>query len=228
MNDYSEAKGLWEKFKEDIKHRNRYFSGAEIIEILNTVKFVGDIPSGYKYDYMYRARVGDYLEEEDNKVLAPPKEIAKEGRCNPDGISYLYLADNEKTAISEVKANIGEVVTITKLEVDGLAKFSFDLYCKNPKLMEKYSENRVTEELIKIINEDLSRVITNQEAIDYVPLQFLSEFIKIKTDYEALSYSSSISEGTNYVIFEPNKLNIRIVEKYLVKIQEIKYEYKRL
>lgn len=45
----------------------------------------------------------------------PPARNATAGRANPIGISYLYLANNEKTCISEVRPNNTSIIYISKL-----------------------------------------------------------------------------------------------------------------
>ena len=46
---------------------------------------------------------------------APPNSIARHGRANPRGIPYLYLANDQLTAISEVRPWVGCYVSIATL-----------------------------------------------------------------------------------------------------------------
>lgn len=48
--------------------------------------------------------------------MRPMKDAAYEGRVNPKGISYLYLATDEKTAIYEMCPWVCKKVTVAKFD----------------------------------------------------------------------------------------------------------------
>ena len=60
---------------------------------------------------------------------APPAHKTTEGRVNPRGISYLYLATNLKTAVAEIrpwidaKISVGEFVTVRPLTIIDCTKY---------------------------------------------------------------------------------------------------------
>jgi hypothetical protein len=57
------------------------------------------------------------------------------------------------------------------------------------------------------LGEELTRPILPQgAAIDYVPSQYLCEFIK-KAGYDGVIYRSSVSEGMNLALFDPALAN---------------------
>lgn len=49
---------------------------------------------------------------EPKELLAPLPGHQFEGRLNPRGISYLYLSDEERTAVAEIRPWIGEWVSV--------------------------------------------------------------------------------------------------------------------
>lgn len=105
IRDKDKIRELWEDFKEDIRYKNRYFSGEAIIKILD------EIPDKLQPTYhpisfvtLYRATKEIGANSRDEEMLAPPKGVASAGRCNPEGISSLYMASNEETAIKEIRA----------------------------------------------------------------------------------------------------------------------------
>jgi hypothetical protein len=55
------------------------------------------------------------------------------------------------------------------------------------------------------LGEELTRPVLPQgAAIDYIPSQYLCEFIK-KSRYDGVIYRSSVSEGMNLALFDPTK-----------------------
>ena len=61
----------------------------------------------------YRARVHESKLLID-QMRAPPSITVTAGRANPIGISYLYLAENEKTCIAEVRPSNGSLVSVAR------------------------------------------------------------------------------------------------------------------
>jgi RES domain-containing protein len=47
--------------------------------------------------------------------MYPRPKMAREGRVNPKGISYLYLCDTEKTAMLECRPENGSDMTVQNL-----------------------------------------------------------------------------------------------------------------
>ncbi len=52
-----------------------------------------------------------------SKMGIPPAEKARNGRANPVGIPYLYLASNLKTAISEIRPSLKDKVTVGRFKL---------------------------------------------------------------------------------------------------------------
>lgn len=44
---------------------------------------------------------------EEKEIAAPPNHLAKSGRLNPSGMSYLYAANDQATAIAETRPSVG-------------------------------------------------------------------------------------------------------------------------
>ena len=110
---------------------------------------------------LYRARIGNYVGEDYSKILAPPKGKALSGRCNPEGISYLYLSTCENTAIAEIKPNKGDFVTIAEIQLDSLEVFNFGIYnSENQEMCNMLKLDKEVSDLVTIINDDLKSVIT--------------------------------------------------------------------
>lgn len=214
--DKKEIKDIWEKFKTDIVYNNRYFSGFKIMEILKNMKHI-DLKEKENIKYYYRARIGSFSKMEDGAMYAPPSKLTISGRCNPVGIPYLYLSNSKETAINETKPSIGETLTLASFEVDVSNIFSF---VEDDNFIIDESLNDDIKYLMTLISEDLRKVITKDDKLSYIPLQFVSEYIK-NLGYDGFVYSSTVGNGENLVMFNW-KEKCRIINKEEVVITEIK------
>lgn len=214
----NEIKEIWEKFKMDIVYNNRYFSGFQIMEILRKLRHKRFSYEGKNIKY-YRARIGSYSKHDDQAMYAPPSKLTVSGRCNPVGIPYLYLSNSKETAVNETKPSIGETITIATYDVDVSNVFSF---VDNESYFESLGND--IKYLMYLISEDLKKVITKEDKLSYIPLQFISEYIK-NLGYDGFVYSSTVGSGENVVMFNwKEKTKIIKKEEFTVKEIEIKSE----
>jgi len=221
MSKYCVSK-LWDDLCKELKEKNRFFTQDKIIDILKDIKFESFFPDE-KEDVLYRARIGNFLNQNDSEILAPPKEITLDGRCNPKGIPYLYLSTDIYTAISEVKPNPFEDVTVAKLSVDltnilSLKPYSYE---KITCFWENLTEEQI--ELIKCIDNGMSRKINDKSKLEYLPFQYIAEYIK-NIGFNGFLYSSTVGAGYNLVMFDwENK--VKVIEKTKFKVKSVKYNF---
>ena len=217
--DKKEIKDIWEKFKIDIVYNNRYFSGIQIMEILSKFKHVRPHDKEIIKEF-YRARIGSFSKSEDGAMYAPPSKLTISGRCNPVGIPYLYLSNTKETAVNETKPSIGETLTLATFKVDVSNIFSF-IYDDNFWIDDSLDE--CVKYLMELISKDLEKVITKDDKLSYIPLQFISEFIK-NLGYDGFVYSSTVGKGENLVMFNW-KEKTKIINKEEVTIKEIDIKF---
>lgn len=161
----------------------------------------------------FRARKGEYANSEIKDMLNPPACITNPGRCNPQGISYLYLSTDEETATAEVRGG-NEIVTVARFEVDVLNIFSFLPF--EQVYMRRFISDEKIKTLISIINAEMSQAFDEEDnGLSYIPLQFISEYIK-KIGFDGFIYSSVVSKGKNLVMFNSEKA--KILERYERKV----------
>lgn len=214
-----EIKEIWEKFKTDIVYNNRYFSNVQIMEILLKFKHIKPHNEEIIKEF-YRARIGSFSKLEDGAMYAPPSKLTVSGRCNPVGIPYLYLSNTKETAVNETKPSIGETLTLATFKVDVSNIFSFiqdENFCVDNSLDEdvKY--------LMKLIAKDLGKIITKDDKLSYIPLQFISEYIK-NLGYDGFVYSSTVGSGENLVMFNW-KEKTKIINKEEITIKKIDIKF---
>jgi hypothetical protein len=80
--------------------------------------------------------------------------------------------------------------------------------------------------LKKSISKDLSKPIRRYDTdIEYVPTQFICEFIRYIIGFEGILFNSSLdSEGKNIVLFDQEKIECINVKKLLITKLELDYK----
>ena len=113
MCDTFKSWASYRSFSYQVQHHQRYIYKKEIQEFLETVRKTSDkrIITIEKNKKLYRAQ-RDYIEKEyeegfeyspcDEERIIPLKWKAYEGRANPVGIPYIYLATDKDTALAEI------------------------------------------------------------------------------------------------------------------------------
>jgi hypothetical protein len=171
----------------------------------------------------YRARIQSDREAISLETMgAPPNRQASHGRANPSGIPYLYLGSAVDTAISEIRPHTGELVYVASFDIPADLKIA-DL--RNPRKLvspfrledeSKVGLMRIDIGFLEKLGEELTRPVLPQgAAIDYVPSQYLCEFIK-KCGFDGVIYSSSVSNGINLALFSPARANARELLRHRV------------
>ncbi|MFC1724258.1 RES family NAD+ phosphorylase [candidate division KSB1 bacterium] len=224
----------WEKFREELKHRNRFFpKNAPASSQLETFgKYIGDIiEKGAKK--FYRARIKNSEKPFNiSDMKKPPKKVVTNGRANPIGIPYLYVASTIETAISEVRGHKGEYVTIAEFQMkkdleladlrdsrDTISPFGLN----DEDELENLYKNMP---FLTLLGNELSKPIIPSEAnLEYLPSQYLCEKIK-HIGFHGIIYRSSIADGDNYVIFDDKKL--KPVKTIQYQITDVKTDSKKI
>lgn len=224
----SEALTQWETLRDELLYSNRYFLDKELdgprLKWLLDLLIADDIPSSW-----YRARL--ITGEKDfplDEMGAPPKRLASHGRANPAGIPYLYLGSQPDTAVAEVRPHTGEVACVADFSID-LPIAAVDL--RDPrKLISPFSTDdqqlmgqlRADIPFLEKLGSELTRpVLPRSAAIDYIPSQYLCEFVK-KKGFDGVVYRSAVSDGINLALFYPDKARPRSVVRYDVTSVSVK------
>ncbi|MBT3144180.1 RES family NAD+ phosphorylase [Neptunomonas phycophila] len=198
----------WDRLRDEIMYSNRWFLDVTIdeerLKELLEMLIVKELPNRW-----HRARI----QSEDgafqiDKMGAPPKKRSSNGRANPAGIPYLYLGSLPKTAVAEVRPHTGEVACVATFDIPEIK--AVDL--RNPRELvspfiledaKQISQLRADLPFLERLGEELTRPVQpSGAAIDYIPSQYLCEFIK-KKGFDGVVYRSSVSEGINLALFNP-------------------------
>lgn len=208
---HSEALARWETLRDELMWKNRYFLD-EALDTDRLRELLGHLIADDMPTNWYRARILDRdVPFPISEMGAPPKRKATHGRANPAGIPYLYLGSLPETAAAEVRPHTGEVACVANFTVAPPLN-AVDL--RNPRgLVSPFlladaiaiGQLRADIAFLERLGDELTRpVLPSGAAIDYIPSQYLCEFIK-KVGYDGVVYRSSVSEGINLALFDSTK-----------------------
>ena len=159
---------------------------------------------------------------------APPRGLASSGRINPEGISYLYLADSAETAIAEVRPWRGAVVSVAEFEVWHKVRIA-SLRSKTINNLKDLDLERDIQHIVlgTITSEILNRLYFSTPAhggdkLAYLPSQYLAEMFKAY-GIDGIEYESVLhSGGINLAIFNPDMARGVGVTQY--KVSSVTYD----
>ena len=93
------------------------------VEIISISSFLWRAQIGCDYVPQYQEdehgdniHVDDIPVPFDDKRMKPLNNSASEGRANPKGIPYLYVATDKETAMSEVRPSLGAILSVGKFK----------------------------------------------------------------------------------------------------------------
>lgn len=146
---------------------------------------------------------------------APPSELASAGRCNSEGVAYLYAAQEEHTAVAEIRPYVGDTISIATLQPKRdlkLVNLDYD-----PSAVVSGSEFFYNE-----IQQEFSQVNKGKKN-DYLITQYITSLVA-HSGYDGLCFRSSLVEdGTNYVIFNSN--DCAAISSKICYLTGVQYQY---
>ena len=175
------------------------------------------------------------------KRMIPLPRNVSEGRINPRGIAYLYLATDEKTAISEVRPSVGMSVTVaqfrttkqmtlvdlsTKDRRDGPPVTGLLWYASVMQRKGKISQEDIDQSVWAHIDLAFSRPVDpNDEYLNYVPTQIIAELLAAK-NYDGIIYGSGLNiDGFNIALFEVS--SAQFLGAQLYRVDRVDYESRK-
>lgn len=230
LNENSVLKGkTWSEFVDYIKHENRFHTNHVNYEVLKD--YLSSISITLEADTFFRARISNNIELTIEKMGAPPKELATAGRANSEGISHLYLASDTLTAVSEIRPSKSDSIYVGRFPLTSSIKVIDFRLLKNLDVFifpdpVRYAINLET---FKEMNKAISKPVRSGDSkLDYLPTQFIVDFIKslnetVGTGYEGIIFESTLStSGYNLMIFNPTIIKCVRIEKR--RVESLNYE----
>ncbi|MDQ3109487.1 MAG: RES family NAD+ phosphorylase [Bacteroidota bacterium] len=221
----------WEALVAEIKNTNRFhltnkFDLEKLSRLLLRDERIID-----KGKIFYRGRISSKDGFDILNMGHPPLDKTKQGRANPEGISYLYLANDLETTIFETRATLYDYISIGEFRINENIKVvnlrnseNFDpIFLADDD--EKLEDFMIHLPFISKLEFELAKPLRrNDNILDYLPTQYLCEFIK-SMGFDGVEYRSSLNpRGFNLAIFNPQK--IECIKASVHEIHGINYEYK--
>jgi hypothetical protein len=218
MAEFKSYRSYWD-FSKSVTQEWRYIRSAEQELFLATLidtsqNRTEEIPQGAT---LWRAQVGnDWNEVDDDgekwdepcpyspERMKPLKFHASEGRANPKGIPYLYLATQLNTAVAEVRPWVGALVSVAQLKTTRPLKV-VNCSKEERRLIIYGGEPEPEERELEVwrdINYAFSRPVTqNDLKADYVPTQVIAEHFR-HHGFDGIGFKSSLGAGYNLALFD--------------------------
>lgn len=219
----------WDDFVDAIKFKNRFFSYGINTSVMQP--FLELVKRNYKKgSIFYWARIAPSDKGFPLDMMgAPPREKATSGRANSEGISCLYLSDSEETTLHEARVgeydyvSIAQFEAIVDVEVVNIALLSE--IC--PFLGSDITQLAVNLSNFKRLSDEVAKPMRRHDgSLDYLPTQYLCDYIK-SLGYAGFEYRSAMKEdGSNVAIFYPAKFRCIFVSVY--DIQSLEYTYGKI
>ncbi|RLP80226.1 RES domain-containing protein [Mycetocola lacteus] len=218
----------WDDLRDEMMHENRWFLNQpmnldRLKELLGGLTTSRADLEGLNW---YRARLMSgstpfHLSE----MGAPPRHLAGHGRANPAGIPYLYLGSTIETSVAELRPHTGESASVATFQLAQEDLKFADL--RDPRRLLSpfiWDETGIIElradlPLIARLGFELTRPIHPRGApYEYIPTQYLSEFVK-SCGFHGVLYRSSVSSdgGVNVALFDPARATLIDVQEVAVK-----------
>jgi len=175
-------------------------------------------------NYQVFERPGDawfYLPFEGRALGAAPPVAAASGRMNRAGVSFLYAASNQETALSEVRPHPGHVVSV------GEFRSSRDLVVAdfNQVSIRNFSssdERLVDYWFLLSIDRLFSVPLPPEERQSYVLSQLFADVIR-QLGFDGVSFHSSIGIGLNYAFFDASGFDYVVDSAQVLQVASLKY-----
>lgn len=242
---FKNSHSFWD-FSYSVKNKQRYIYSSDEYEFLNSLLDTSKdrikiIEHGC---LVWRAQLGcelSSIQTKDEQIhpenqsipysfsrMKPLPEYATEGRANPKGIPYLYVASDAETAMSEIRPWLHSKISLGTFSITRPLKiidFSMQQGVINKFYFEEPSKDEIINSVWCDIDNAFSKPINNSDSTsDYVPTQIISEFIK-SNGYDGVAYKSSLAAGHNFTLFDMSSAEIFSCDLY--NASKVKFEFDR-
>lgn len=237
-----ESQHSYRDFARTVHRTARYIRDDETQRFLDAVlkSAKGRVDFIKKGGVLWRAQLGhdwrriDEIDDvvEDSfgpKRMVPLADKAREGRANPKGIPYLYLATKLDTAITEVRPWNGSYVSVSQFRITKKLRL---VNCTVEKRVGHWipwngkpcPPERIDKTVWSDIDAAFCRPVTDTEdTADYAPTQIIAELFR-SHGYDGLAYRSAVGEGFNLVLFDIHAARLVNGQLYQVKSVSLRAE----
>ena len=161
------------------------------------------------------------------KEMKPIANWQSEGRANPRGIPYLYLATTRDTALAEIRPWVGSTISVaqfrTNRDLDIIDCSKHHSKEETLSLLGSTAHTREDGIWMAIDQAFATPVTRDDESGEYIPTQIIAEMFKCE-GYDGIAYKSFLSDdGFNVVLFNLNDADVELCALY--KVASIRFDF---
>ena len=214
--------GEWFEFVGGLRYLNRYQppNEAYFADLIDgCLKRRAVLPAGTS---LFRSRIMPLEKSMDDTPLPaeqmgnPPPAFATEGRLNPEGISCLYAALEEDTAVAEVRPWTGARLTVAEFKTKDVIEV-LDLTTVSPG---PAAERDLRQHFLSVV---VARPVHREDRWGYLGTQYLAETLKAKRVFGVIYESSLRAKGQNVALFADVSLDVEATK--VIEIRSVSYAY---
>lgn len=141
--------------------------------------------------------------------MKPRRKLASEGRLNAKGIPFLYVADDQDTAMAETRPWAGARVTIALLRTNRELKIvDCSVDSSRPDINPPMTPAK-TEKIawFLICNAFSTPIERSDDSAEYAPTQVLAEKFR-SVGFDGVKYKSELGSGCNIALFDLDSANV--------------------
>lgn len=226
------------KFEAEVQDRRRFFLSDESKDFIEAVResvprHILEVPETQRF---WRSQLAHNVIPGKNgfpesrpcsvERMKPLHGKAREGRANPKGIPFLYVASDPKTAVAECRPGLGGLTTLARVHfaqplrlVDcGTTRLAWELSADPAP---EHLEASIWTQINVVFSEPVSR---SDDVGEYVATQILAELFQ-SMGFDGVAYRSSFGQnGYNVAAFNPDIATIETCTLY--RITNVSYETK--
>lgn len=233
IDEIIDSISFWSKLKDDLKWKRRFFADIDEMTDLGWDAMFNIFLTIDDKIILYRSRInqdGQSIPYPRKEMGTPPNKKSTAGRANPQGIPYLYLSRTIGTTLYETRATFLDYISVgifrilTGHEVT-LVDFTKKLSPFGQGDIRAFTKAKLTRD---VISKDLSEPLRRYDSeLEYIPTQFICEYIRFFTKADGIQFNSSLEKGgVNIVLF--NQENIECIHVELHQITEVKIDSKKI
>lgn len=227
---------MWEEFSSEITQNRRYFPESLPDHAFLESVVLDNIQILEAGTSLYRARVCvDATGHSADAMGMPAARDATPGRANPLGIPHLYVALDMETCVYECRATLHDFVSVaefhvsTETAVGGVRVLRLDHIPEANPFTEEQGLAAILQatKLLRLLGRELSLPVRGSDnRVDYVPTQYLSEFVRtMESAPDGIVYPSSIRPGgQNLVLFTDEFVDLRSVHVRTITEMQLGHE----
>ena len=214
IDEIEENVAFWDELKNELKNKRRFLTDTDKIIDYGWDAFFDVFSTFDSSVNLFRARIhSDSTQKKPfpSNEMGCPKIVYSEGRANPKGIPYLYLCKDIETTFYEIRASYLDYISVGHFIIpdpDILKIVDFTKHLSplnNATDIVEFANGKI---LRDIVSKDLSKPLRRFDSeLEYIPTQFICEFIRYFYDVDGIQFFSSLKQGgVNVVLFNENKV----------------------